>query len=463
MDTDRAEQWQLVREDREAVIAALERAECDGILPALSGFLDRFAGFCLDIDLLALLGLLPDARARASIPHAFFGNVLMHKQLLRIPSFAQMGRVLFRSPTILNHLGFNFRQINEGFYAGEGQKPFNEEAVADFFARIDREALWRFQLDLLPPLAERCPELFGDGTLMMDCIDVTVPAGHYDRAGGKYKACVLASYRDGGIYPLLCLFGDEHASDLTLGKQVMEAFLELFPERKWRLLVDRGFIDGKWIGQLTRKNVDVVIGVRSDMHLYEDALGLARLEDTQWTPVAAPKYQDGEPPRRYVTGWTGLETWQNCPVPLSAAVIEDRFEDKTKHYVIAGTEELEPTELHEQFRRRWEIEEAFMELTRYWNIDDLGSCRHEVYLAQVYFALLAYALLRVFSDRHEDYPPDIALTPGRELVVYWHDCYAILLPSELFEIVFAHFDRWRANQQRLLEAMRYCEGRPPPQ
>lgn len=463
MCTERSEQWQRVREDREAVIAALTRAECDGILPAITGFLDRFASFCIEIGLLALLALLPDPRSRASIPHAFFGNVLMHKQLLRIPSFAQMGRVLFRSPTILNHLGFNFRQVNEGFYAGEGRRPFNEEAVADFFARIDRDALWQFQRDLLPPLVERCPELFGDGTLMMDCLDVTVPAGHYDREGGKYKACVLASYREGCIYPLLCVFGDEHAADLTLGKQVMEALLELLPERKWTLLLDRGFIDGEWIGQLKRKGVDVVIGVKSDMHLYEDAMGLARLEDTQWTQVAAPKYKDGSLPRRYVTGWKGLETWDSCPVPLSAAVIEDRFDDRTKHYVIAGTGEVDATDLHEKLRRRWEIEEAFMELTRYWNIDDLGSCRHEVYLAQVYFALLAYALLRVFSDRHGDDPPDMALTPGRELVVYWRDRYAILLPSELFEIVFANFDRWRANKKRLLEAMRYCEGRPPPQ
>lgn len=462
MHSERSEQWQLVREDREAVIAALECAECDGMLPAISGFLDRFAGFCLDIGLLTLLALLPDPRSRASIPHAFFGNVLLHKQLLRIRSFAQMGRVMFRSPTILSHLGFNFRQVNEGFYAGEGCKPFNEEALSDFFARIDRDAMWGFQCDLLPPLAERCPELFGDGTLMMDCIDVTVPSGHYEREGGKYKACVLASYRDGGIYPLLCLFGDEHASDLTLGRQVMEALLELFPGRQWTLLLDRGFIDGKWIGELKDKGVDLVIGVRSDMHLYEDALGLARLEETQWTQVLAPKYKDGKLPKRYVTGWTGLETWQSCPVPLSATVIEDRFDDKTNHYVIAGTGEVDAVELHEQFRKRWEIEEAFMELTRYWNIDDLGSCRHEVYLAQVYFALLAYALLRVFSDRHEDDPPDTALTPGRELVVYWRDCYAILLPSELFEIVFAHFDRWRENKQRLLEAMRYCEGRPPP-
>jgi len=143
----------------------------------VSGFLDRFADFCVDIDLLSLLGLLPDPRRRASIPQAFFGNVLVHKQLLRIPSFAQMGRVLFRSPTILNHLGFNWRQVNEGFYAGEGRKPFDEEALADFFARIDRDALWQFQRDLVPPLVEQCPELLGDGTLMMDCIDITVPAG----------------------------------------------------------------------------------------------------------------------------------------------------------------------------------------------------------------------------------------------------------------------------------------------
>jgi len=54
---------------------------------------------------------------------------------------------------------------------------------------------------------------------------------------------------------------------MTLGKQVMEAFLELLPERKLRLLLDGGSIDGKWLGELKRDKVDVVIGVKSDMHL----------------------------------------------------------------------------------------------------------------------------------------------------------------------------------------------------
>jgi len=105
-----------------------------------------------------------------------------------------------------------------------------------------------------------------------------------------------------------------------------------------------------------------------------------------------------------------------------------------------------------------------MELTRYWKLDDLGSCRHPVYLAQVYFTLLAYALLGVFPGREAPAPllPPLPLFPGRELVVYHGAHYAILLESELFEIVFAPFELWRHNQQKLLEALRHCKGRAPP-
>lgn len=445
------------------MVAALERGECDGILPAASGWLDEFGTFCVENHVPELLALLPDARARCSIPAALLGTVLLYKQLLRIPCFAQMGRVLFRSPALLRQMGFNWRQANDGFYAGEGRTPFDEEALADFFAGIDRDDLWAFQQRMLPALVEQCPELLGEGMLAMDCITVTVPAGHRQRAGGKYKACVLMSYRDGCLYPLLCLFGDEHTADLTLGQALMDALLELLPEQHWTLLLDRGFIDGEWIGQLAGRGVDVVIGVRSDMNLFDDALGLARLPDTKWRRVKPPQYHEGERPRRFVTGWHGLESWSSCPVPLSVTLIKDRFSDKTEHSVVASTKPLGPVALHERFRQRWQIEEAFMALTRYWNIDKLGSCRHAVYLAQVYFTLLAYALVRVYCNRHDGGAPDTALAPGRELVVYWRDRYAILYPSELFEIVFAHRERWQTNQAQLLAAMRYCEGRPPPQ
>lgn len=84
----------------------------------------------------------------------------------------------------------------------------------------------------------------------------------------------------------------------------------------------------------------MVIDVRADMELYADALGRARLPATKWRRVKPPQYHEGERLRRYVTGWQGLESWSTCPVPLAVA-------------------------LHERFRQRWEIEAAFMALTRY--------------------------------------------------------------------------------------------------
>lgn len=463
------ESWQLVLENREQVIAALERGECEGILPAASGLFDDFASFCGEIGLLELLSRLPDERERRSIPACFFGNLLVHKALFRIPTLTQATRVLFHSPDTLRRLGFNWRQIQEGFYSNGERKPFNEEALADFFAGIGRQRLWKYQLQVLGELLKRCPELLGGGTLTMDCVTVTVPAGHFKREGGQYKACVLSGYREGRIYPLLCLFGGEHESDLVLGKRMMKAAAKLLApkpgEAKRELLLDRGFIDGAWIGELKEQGFEVVIGARSDMNIYEDLVGLSRLPRTKWQRVDPPKYHERERPKRYVTGFKELKTWEACPVPLSGVVIRDEYTDHTSYQVVVSTDErLSATQLHACHRARWEIEEAFMALTRYWNIDELGSCRHPVYLAQVYFTLLAYALLGVFADRQAAEPllPPLALFPGRELVVYHGAHYAILLPSELFQIVFTHFDAWRANQEKLLEALRHCEGRAPP-
>lgn len=451
-------------ENREAVIAALERGECEGILPAAEDFLDEFADFCLEIDLPALLEQLPDPRERRSIPPCFFGNLLIYKALLRITSLQQATRVLFRSPAVLRRLGFNWHQSHKGFYVNGAVKPFNAEALADFFAEFTAEQLWEYQLSILPELVASCPELLGEHTLVMDSITVTVPAGHRGRAGAQYKACVLSACGHGQIFPLLCLFAPSTDNDLTLGKKVLKAALEKLPKQHWHVLIDRGFLDGAWIGELYEQGLTVVMGVRSDMDIYEDLIALSRLPGTPWERVAPPKLHGKPRPKRYVTGFTEVESWSSCPRPLSGVVIRDVFPDgKVIHQVVVSTAPaMSAKALHTWARKRWQIEEAFMALTRYWNLDELGSCRHPVYLAQVLFTFLAYALLAAFVAREGALsgPPAPSL-PGRELVVYWGPYYAILLPSELFTIVFDHLPAWQANQARWIEAMRYCEGRSP--
>jgi len=59
---DRKSEWHIFVENRDRVVQALQRGECDGVLPAARGFLDGFAGFLLETGILAAPEQFPDCR-----------------------------------------------------------------------------------------------------------------------------------------------------------------------------------------------------------------------------------------------------------------------------------------------------------------------------------------------------------------------------------------------------------------
>ena len=115
MNTEREKEWFIFTENREAVVKALEQGECDGILPAARSFLDGFAEFCLESQVLGTFESFADPRARKSIPMFFFCNTLVYRPLFHLPRLANIEHTLFRSPYIMQQLGFNAREIEEGF------------------------------------------------------------------------------------------------------------------------------------------------------------------------------------------------------------------------------------------------------------------------------------------------------------------------------------------------------------
>ena len=476
--------WTLVRPDRAAVIAALERGECDGLLPAASGFLDEFATFLDQHGLLAFFEHFPDARQRHSIAPEFFCQVLIYKALFRLPSLSEIGPVLFHSPDVLRRLGFNLRQIQEGFYQGSAQRPFNPEALADFFNALPPEQLQQHQLQLSAHLLRECPPLRQDGVAVLDANTVTVPAGHFHRPGVQLKACVLGLRGAGRLFPMLWDFttrGPGEQGDLTQGRHLIAQARKAWGEGVIRrLLVDRGFSDGLWISELKTDGIDTVIGLREDMDLYEDMLGLSRLDDARWVPAPGPILHEGVLPERALCHLTDLETWSSCSVPLQGLVIRDTYPDRVQYQCLVTTDlSLGPQQLHNYARDRWSIEESFMDLTRYWYLTRLGSCRPGVARGQVHFIFLAYTLLHLYAQeaaqRDPGAPRDGAasrdtaaprlgprLLPGREITAYFGDHYAILLPSELVTIILDHYQAWLAHREQLLRALRFCEGEPRP-
>ena len=464
--------WSLVTEDRDAVVAALKRGECDGLVPAAGEFMDDFAQFLDDHGILRFFEHFPDGRERRSIGPEFFCNTLLHKALFRLKSLAQIGPVLFHSSDVLCRLGFNLRQVHEGFYDGDGQRPFDPEALADFFDLLQPAQLEQQQSELAAHLVQSCPELCESGTAILDATTVTVPPGHYQRPGRQIKTCVLSLRAAGHVLPLLWDFtlrGPGEDGDLTQGKQLLAAALEAFGRGVIRrLLVDRGFIDGAWISALKAAGIDTVIGLRDDMDLYQDMLGLSRLDDAHWLPAHPPKLPGkAARPRRELCPLRDLETWSACTAPLQGIVIRDTYPDRVQYQCLVTTDlDLTPRQLHQLNRDRWGIEESFMDLTRYWGLDKLGACRLPVATAQIHFIFLAYTLLQLFAHE-QDQQADAALLkpallPGREITVYWRGHYAILLPSELITLVLDNYQAWLQNRDQLLAALRFCEAGPQP-
>lgn len=74
------EHWELALEDREAVIAALARGECDGIPPAASGG-DGFGCCYVENPVPALLDLLPAIKWRRVKPPQYHegGDALLRR------------------------------------------------------------------------------------------------------------------------------------------------------------------------------------------------------------------------------------------------------------------------------------------------------------------------------------------------------------------------------------------------
>ena len=466
---NREETWRIFLENRDAVIAALERGECDGILPAARGFLDGFAEFCLNAGVLACFEAFPDRRARRSIPMFFFCHTLVYRPLFQLTRLVPIERVLFRSPYILRQLGFNGRQIEEGFYqTPDSQRPFTAQAIGDGFAKSKPEDFLVNQMEMLRALKAYCPGEFLSGLWVMDSIHFHIPRGAHTPEQ-DFKACVLGVWQESVVWPLLWALVPATEHESVVGKKVFAAAEAVLGAGAIRhLLVDRGYLDGGWVTQLHHRGTRVTMGVREDMLIMEELLNWGRLPDADWRPAEPPKIHQAPLPQRAILGISHLEgEWAACDAPLSGCLIQDTYPGKVKYQGLVTTaHDASACEILDDNGCRWTLEEVYMTLTRYWQFDDLPPCRPGIAHAMVHFALLAFTLLGFYlqeTDAAFDIktwnagPPPIPL-PERELAVYAGPHFTLLLPSELVTIILSHVDAWQANRKQLLLALRLCEG-----
>ena len=254
--------WVLLAEDPKAVLAALKLGETDGIVPAASSFMDRFAQFIIQLGIPEILQKFPDHRKRKWISAFLFCNVMLHKAIFRLGSLSSIGPFLFSSPAVLKTLGFNLAQITRGVYEGSAQKPFNEESMSDFFAACSPEDFLSNQKMLLKWLLLRHPEILDDGSLIMDCLYLRIPAGKCGKEQTHVDICLVCGCSDGELFPLLwSLLPANRSADITQGKALISQIMPIVGGHAKRLIVDRGFMSGDWVSQLKSSRTSAVMRV----------------------------------------------------------------------------------------------------------------------------------------------------------------------------------------------------------
>lgn len=460
-----SQSWSVVVRSQERVLAGLEGGECDGILPDEWLEPDQLVQTALDEGFLEFFEDFPDPRRRRSIDKQLFCRVLLCGQLVDARSIAQAGRVIFHSATLLDKLGFNFRMIREGGKRTGDHRPFDEEALEDYFAELTPQEYLCHQLGVSGKLRER-PELQGR-VWVLDCRDTKIPNGHH-QAGRHWKAAVLSVCGKGGPHPVLWNLGQApQSADLALARPLVKAAREQWEPGAIRwLIMDAGLVDGPWMRELKEQGIDTIIRIREGMDNWEAALRAAKkASPAAWQKVALPKRRKGcpLPLRREILGLADQPGWESLGRPIALCLVRDTYADKAcpepaervEYWLLVSTDPQQSArQIYQLFRLRWGIEESFMALARYHGLNQIHACRDGLALAIIHFSLLAHTLRYLCRGVRGA----SALPRTKYLVVYWAGYYALLHASQVFERVFDHWARWEGRREEILEALRYCEG-----
>jgi hypothetical protein len=162
------------------------------------------------------------------------------------------------------------------------------------------------------------------------------------------------------------------------------------------ILQDRGLIDGQMTSWLKRKRqVDVIVPLRSDMQAFQEARDLALLEGN-WQPH--PSRADEQ-----IAFVRGVEQfWDTCTVELNACVI--RFQNEKKKgidFIVLVTTDLslQARWIVAHYEERPEVEQDYQQMkSGGWLLKKLSSTRYTEIVFYILTIVLSYSLYHLFTN-----------------------------------------------------------------
>ncbi len=249
-----------------------------------------------------------------------------------------------------------------------------------------------------------------------------------------------------------------------------------------RLILDRGFLDGEAISICKKEyGIDILIPIRRNMDIYEDAIALFREPETNWVccqePEAAPKESSRPRPKAIVKREKKRQeklqefkeakaaprsektiikreaavigqfhSWSSCTIPLSVIANREWYADGHEEtWLLIDTQEVrDPCQAREDYRLRIATEERYRQLKCFTDLTNFTSRAFSMVVNQVVFIMLSYNLLQLHLFRqarqelNQKTMPRIRqqlLPSDNHIIVYWKNYYGLFSPLEFAETI----------------------------
>ncbi len=302
--------WQVATRDDVRVAQALYAGEEIEEMHELSeaGLLDEFFAFLEESEMMATLRQqeLPGVQ-RVLIPTIQFLLLYLLKVLIGAESMNELPRVLFSNIAVMELIGFNARQIEEGLTKrGDGQRktkkkqgPLTPQCLADNICKLTREQMESLFNQMVQVLVGK-GLLDGKRIVALDGSKLPTPAT-YEGAGKlkqtrsvKIKGQQERATEEYYVYGFKVLVLIDVPTRLPLAMKVVQIqayegrwLMPLLEQAQRNLgsrghietiVVDRGYLDGADLWQVHKLGVIFVVTSKAGMAVTADAQALAKGE-----------------------------------------------------------------------------------------------------------------------------------------------------------------------------------------
>jgi len=413
--------WEWRENNREKVLAALQKGEYEAILSSREGALDALAHLASELGVLEAVTEIKLSREREGIPDELVLRSLAILPFVEGMSLSASANTLFEDAAVLLQLGYTAVQIQAGFNERRGKGQATKSKVSrPFHPDVFREEMLRIDMASLEGFRRRCVKaLFARGLVRGKVYGIDGSGiGPEMRVVG-----LLCLQKDGPLWVNWRLRTGNESEKGKEGEVVLSMVDEI---REWVgveaiewLLMDALYADGFLLANLKyKRGIDAMVRLPEDRRMYEQLQGLLRVFPERWQEHQDVRYLSGRKQARRVrvaqvealNDWAGfVEAARELGIEnptLNGFAIRSQDVDQPgnqEEWALVATAPF-PTawQGYTFWRNRWILENSgFRELKEGWHLEEALWTFHNsvIAAARLAFTLVAYNVAQISKSK----------------------------------------------------------------